>query len=85
MALDLKDRMLEFALKNKLLGEYEAIYGLFGVTPINIPREGVYDQMKTEMQSLVNKMKIDASQFEGVVLILLPRAKSKRKSGHTSN
>lgn len=85
MALDLKDRMLEFALKNKLLGEYEAIYGLFGVTPINIPREGVYDQMKTEMQPLVNKMKIDASQFEGVVLILLLRAKSKRKSGHTSN
>lgn len=55
--------MLDFALKNKLLGEFEAIYGLFGVTPINIPREGVYDKLKTEMQTFVNKLKIDASQF----------------------
>lgn len=67
VALDLKEKMLDFALKNKLLGEFEAIYGLFGVAPINIPREGVYDQLKTEMQTLVNKLKIDASQFECVV------------------
>jgi hypothetical protein len=50
-------------LKNKLVGEFEAIYGLLGVNLINIPREGVYDQLKTEMQTLVNKMKIEASQF----------------------
>jgi hypothetical protein len=43
LALDLKDKMLEFALKNRLVGEYEAIYALFGVSLVNIPREGVYD------------------------------------------
>lgn len=59
--------MLEYALKNKLLGEFEAIYALFGVTLINIPRVGAYDQLKTEMQTTVNRLKIEASQLEQVV------------------
>lgn len=70
VALDLKDKMLDFALKNRLVGEYEAIFALFGVTLINIPRVGVYDQIKTEMQTIVNKMKIEAAQFEQVVINL---------------
>lgn len=42
VALDLKEKMLELALKNRLVGEYEAIYGLFGVNLVSIPRTGVY-------------------------------------------
>ena len=39
--------------------------------------------MKTEMQLLVNKMKIEAGQFEGVVMLVLLRAKWKKKLDHT--
>jgi hypothetical protein len=41
--------------------------------------------MKTEMQLLVNKMKIEAGQFEGVVMLVLLRAKWKNKLEYTSN
>lgn len=66
LALDLKDRMLDYALKNRLLGEFEAIYALFGVALINIPRAGAYDLLKTEMQATVNRLKIEAGQLEQV-------------------
>ena len=55
--------MLEFALKNKLLGEYEAIYALFGVNLLSIPRTGNYEIYKNEMQTLVNKLKVEANQL----------------------
>lgn len=70
--------MLDFALKNKLLGEYESIYGLFGVNLINIPRVGLYEQLKTEMQTLVNRLKIEAGQFEQVVILMKRREKSRK-------
>ncbi len=57
-AIELKDKMLDYALKNKLVGEYEAIHGLFGVSLSNIPRVGVYDVQKTELQTVVNKLKV---------------------------
>lgn len=63
----LKERMLEIALKNKLLGEYEAIHQLFGVALINIPRVGDYNTFKVEEQSLVNRLKVEAGNFESVV------------------
>ena len=34
--------MLDLAIKNKLPGEYEAIYRLFGVNINQIPRDNTY-------------------------------------------
>jgi hypothetical protein len=59
----LKDRMLDMALRNKLLGEYEAIHQLFGTALSNIPRVGDYNTYKVEEQSLVNKLKVEAGNF----------------------
>lgn len=77
--------MLDFALKNKLLGEYESIYGLFGVNLINIPRVGLYEQLKTEMQTLVNRLKVEAGQFEQVVILMKRREKSRKNLEYTTN
>jgi hypothetical protein len=55
--------MLDMALRNKLLGEYESIHNLFGVALINIPRIGDYNTFKVEEQALVNRLKVEAGNF----------------------
>lgn len=46
------------------------IQSLLGVQLNEISREGVYGALKTEMQTTVNRLKIEASQLEQVVLII---------------
>ena len=56
----LKDKMLELAIKNKLVGEYELIYRLLGVAQNSIPRSGEYGRLKDEMIPVINSLKIEA-------------------------
>jgi hypothetical protein len=37
--------------------------GLFGVALKDIPRNGLYGELKTEMQTTVNRLKIEADQL----------------------
>ena len=42
----LKDKMLDLAFKNKLLGEYELIYRTLKVQPGSIPKNQAYTSLK---------------------------------------
>ena len=45
-AAGLKDKMLDYAIKNKFVGEYEQIYRLLGVDTSKINRSGEYGRLK---------------------------------------
>lgn len=81
----IKDRMLDLALRNKLLGEYEAVQLGLGVPMSSIPREGDYDRFKNEAQAILNKNKVEASTFESLVFLSSFRINRKMKSKPTSN
>lgn len=83
-AAKIKDKMLELALKNKLIGEYEAIFAVTGVKVASIPRTGEYNRLKEEFQTTLNKLKVEASQYEQVVPAAPLRTRSKKKSRPTS-
>jgi len=57
-AKNLKDKMLDLALKNKLIGEYELINKYLGVSINSIPREGLYGKLKDEIIPLINNIKV---------------------------
>lgn len=55
--------MLDLALKNKLVGEYELIYRIAGVPTGKIPRDGAYGKLKDEILPLINNLKVEASNY----------------------
>ena len=57
-AQTIKDKMLDLALKNKLLGEFELINKYFGVSTSSIPREGLYGKLKDELIPSINNIKV---------------------------
>ena len=59
-AQSLKEKMLDLAIKNKLVGEFEAINRLLGVPQNSIPRTGEYGRLKDEMLPNINGIKIEA-------------------------
>jgi hypothetical protein len=54
----LKDKMLELAIKNRLIGSYELIHKLFGVSTNSIPRSGEYGRLKDELIPIINNLKV---------------------------
>ena len=59
-AATLKDKMLEYAIKNEFIGEFEQIYKLCGVPQSNIPRSGEYGRLKDKLIPIINTVKIEA-------------------------
>lgn len=59
-ASSLKEKMLELALKHKLVGEYEMIHKLLGVELTGISRSGEYGRIKDEVIPALNNLKIEA-------------------------
>lgn len=55
--------MLELAIKNKLPGEYESIYRLFGVQVGSIPRNNEYGKLKEAVMPIANNLKVEASSY----------------------
>lgn len=84
-AVAFKDKMLELALKHKLIGEYELIHQILGVAQGSISRSGDYGQLKNELVPAINNLKIEADNYESVVRQLPLRVNQRRKSGPTSN
>jgi hypothetical protein len=54
----LKGKMLDLALKSKLIGEYELINRYFSIPTSSIPREGLYGKLKDEIIPLINSIKV---------------------------
>lgn len=68
-ASGLKDRMLDLATKNKLIGEYEQIYRTMGVVQSEISRTGAYGKLKDELMPHINALKVEADDYSTVVIV----------------
>jgi hypothetical protein len=52
--------MLDYALKNRLIGEYEHIFRTLGISQDKIPRSGDYGKIKDELIPSINALKVEA-------------------------
>jgi hypothetical protein len=68
-APSLKDKMLDLAIRNKLIGEYEHIYRTMGMAQNQISRSGEYGRLKDELIPQINTLKVEADNYESVVFL----------------